>query len=179
MKKLILFLFVVLTSKLSLADAWDNLTMEQAKAVVAHLEENPYIFDYCDCCDIKGEFATKAYFLKVIDTEIIPCDWDSNYYSVKVNTEMIGELKRTKTGLKTNKIMKADGGGSKIIYMNYTWAYNPKTKMASPLFDIIQYDTYGSENKPCMSTFAYPQEKVVMKVFKDEIYLNWYSKNLK
>lgn len=179
MKKLFLLFILLLTSKLTFADAWDNLTMDQAKAVVAHLEENPYIFDYCDCCDIKGEFASKAYFLKVMDAEIVPCSWDNTFYSVKINAEMIGELKRTKSGLKLNKLYKTSAEAINIIYMNYTWAYNSETKMASPLFDIVQYDTYGSENKPCKATFAYPQENVVMKVFKDEIYLNWYSKNMK
>lgn len=179
MKKLLLFLLIVFTSKLSFADAWDNLTMEQAKAVVAHLEQNPYIFDYCDCCDIKGEFASKAYFLKVIDTEIVPCSWDNSYYSVKINAEMIGEVKRTKSGLKLNKLIKSSADANSIVYMNYTWGYNPETKQATPLFDIVQYDVYGTDKKSCKSTFAYPDPKVVWKVYKDEIYLNWYGKNLK
>ena len=48
---LVLFLFFLFQSSISRADAWDNLTMEEAKSVVAKLEKDPFIFDYCDCCD--------------------------------------------------------------------------------------------------------------------------------
>lgn len=178
MKKLIFFFCLLLLSKFTFADAWDNLTLEQAQAVVAELETNPYIFDYCDCCDRKGEYASNAYFLKVVLAEIVPCEWDKTYYSVKITADVIGRLKRTKSGLKLNKLLKAVDDPSKMVFMNYTWGYNKTTKMASPFFDIVAYDVYGTENTSCNPTFAFPKPEVVSKVYKDEIYGFWYSKHI-
>lgn len=178
MKKIFFFFSFLLLSNVVLADAWDNLTMEQAKAVVSELESNPYIFDYCDCCDRKGEYASQAYFLKVIHAEIVTCSWDKTFYSVQITADVIGKLKRTKTGLKLNKLYKASSAPSKVIYMNYTWAFNRSTKMASPFFNVVSYDVYGTENKPCSAAFSFPKPEVVSKVYKDEIYSFWYKNHL-
>ncbi|MDP5010624.1 MAG: hypothetical protein NWQ47_05265 [Crocinitomicaceae bacterium] len=43
--KTILFFFTFFFSQFSYADAWDNLTLEEAQNVIAQLNENPFIFD--------------------------------------------------------------------------------------------------------------------------------------
>ena len=82
--RLLFILFTVLLSWNSYADAWDNLTKEEAENVIEYLKVNPYISDYCDCCDHEGEYATTIEFLKVIDARIVTCEWDNEFYTVAV-----------------------------------------------------------------------------------------------
>ncbi|MDP5098609.1 MAG: hypothetical protein NWQ27_01330 [Crocinitomicaceae bacterium] len=64
--KTIFFFFTFFFSQFSYADAWDNLTLEEAQNVIAQLNENPFIFDYCDCFDFSGEFSTQVDGLNLI-----------------------------------------------------------------------------------------------------------------
>lgn len=173
---LILALF---TSFFTLADAWDNLTLEEANAVVAELKENPYVFDYCDCCSHSGEYEANVHLLKIIETEIVTCSWSEEHYSVKVSFEIIAGLNYTSKGPNTKKLRKYSGAEiSDVIYMNYTWTLNSDSKMASPFFNTIDYSTYG-ESSPCKSEFPYPTPKAVAKVSKDEGYASWYKSKVK
>lgn len=178
--KNLLMVLCLMVSTYTFADAWDNLTKEQANAVVAELKANPYIFDYCDCCDYEGEYATSVFLLKVIAADIVTCSWDENYYSVKVTTETIAQVNYTATGLDTKKLMKPGvQPENTVIYMNYTWTINPSTKKASPFFNKVEYTTYGTDNKPCKSEFNFPTPKAVAKVSRDKDYGKWYKKNVK
>jgi len=173
--KTIIFLFSILASQFSFADAWDNLTLLEAQSVVAELEENPYIFNYCDCCDFSGEYAANVYFLKVTKTEIIECDWNSEFYSVKFESIAIAEMNYSKKGLNIKKLKKVDNPAmSEIIYMNYTWGYSSKDEKAHPFFNQIEYTTYG-EAEPCKKPFLFPAPKAVLKVSDDSDYSVWYK----
>ncbi len=175
MKKLFV-IFALFASQFALADAWDNLTLNEANAVVAELKENPYVFDYCDCCDFSGEYSTQVFLIKVVNSSIVECSWDPEYYAVNVEAVVIGQLRYTLSGLDTKRLIKnPDPNFESVIYMNYTWGFNPKTKEASPFFDIIAYTTYG-EADSCKKEFAYPTPKSVKKVSKDKEYATWYKK---
>lgn len=170
MRKTLWIIFILLSSYAH-ADAWDNLTKEQAENTVQFLKENPYIFDYCDCCNQGG----LVRLIKVDDLEIVPCDWDSEYFSVKYSGELIGLFPSNKDGIDINSKEKdsieEDNNPNGVITMNYTWVYNADNANCSPLFSVVSYDVYGTENKPCLNNFSLPNPKVV----KNKAYKKWYK----
>lgn len=177
--KFILSLTLVLFASLAHADAWDNLTLEEANAVVQELNSNPYIFDYCDCCDNAGEYATSVHLLKVISTEIIPCNWDNNYYSVRVQSKVIANVHYGDDGPDMNRLSQPESPEmSELIYMNYTWTFHPENKMATPFFNIVPYNFYGDDQQPCRKEFAYPTPKQLKFVSKDKGYKKWYKQSI-
>ena len=177
--KLLLFVSVLFVSTFSFADAWDNMTKTQAEAVVAELKINPYIFDYCDCCDYSGEYASKAYLLKVKSAEIVECSWDSNYYTVSLTVDYICELINTANGLMLKDLKKTENEGDHSgFYMNYTWGFNEETKLATAYFNIVDYDVYVHDTKSCKVEFSYPTPKEVKRVSKDKKYAKWYKANV-
>lgn len=178
--KYIIIVLSSLFSFLSFADQWDNLTYAEAEAIIAELKDNPYIFDYCDCCDSEGEYATTIQFLKVIDTEIETCSWDENFYSVKAHSIFLGHVFYSSNGADVSRLTPGESSDySQLIFMNYTWTFHPEKKVARPFFDIIPYDYYGSDQKPCKDEFAYPTPAQLKKVSKDKGYKKWYKKVMK
>lgn len=177
---LTLFFVSILQSFISRADAWDNLTMEEAKQVVSKLEKDPYIFDYCDCCDHSGEYASKAHLLKVTGTEIVVCDWNQEFYTVKITYSVIAELKYTSKGLKTKKLRPyTDDEIGNTVYMNYTWVLNDVSGKAEPLFNSVPYSSYADHRESCKARFAFPTPATVAKVSGDGEYAVWYANRMK
>lgn len=177
--KYIYLLFAFFISHLTFADAWDNLTYEEAEAVVAELERNPYIFDYCDCCNNTGEYATTVHFLKVVSTEIVPCEWDKDYYSVRVKSIVLAGVFYANDGPDVNQLTTpTEPEMYELIYMNYTWTIHPERKVATPFFNAVPYDYYGNDNQPCKKEFAYPTPTQLKVVSKDKGYKKWYKKNI-
>ena len=175
----LLFALTLLIAPLSFADAWDNLTMEEAKAVVAELKVSPYIFDYCDCCDHSGEYASSVHLIKVTGFNIIPSSWSEGQYAVQISYEVIAKLNYTAKGPNIKKLKKYTGAEiGDLIYMNYTWVLNRDNKKASPFFNSVDYSTYG-DGSPCKKEFTYPTPKAVAKVSDDIEYAAWYEANVK
>lgn len=190
MKNLLLALLFLLPLT-TLADAWDNLTRAEAEKVVEYLEENPFIYDYCDCCGSEERF--DATLLKVLSTKIVTCDWDENFYSVKVEVKPIAEITNKGTVLNVNNPIvpydsSEEGGGGKTmyddgytIYMNYTWGHIAGSENAGPIYLSVPYDYYGENElskgqcKPLVE-FPNPKLKSVKSVFKDKQYSKWYKK---
>ncbi|MEY3236308.1 MAG: hypothetical protein RI883_409 [Bacteroidota bacterium] len=174
--KTILIFIALFSSLTSFADAWDNLTLEEANKVVAELKENPYVFDYCDCCDFSGEYTAEVYMIKVLNTQIVTCSWNAEFYTVNIEGFVIGQLIYSANGVNTKKLKKnPDPNLESVLYMNYTWGFNKETKEASPFFDLIDYTTYG-EAESCKENFVFPTPKNVKKVSKDKEYADWYKK---
>lgn len=177
MRNFIIF-FTLALSSLARADAWDNMTFEQAEAVVAELQSNPYIFSYCDCCDSEGPFAVTIRFLKVKETEIVPCEWDQGAYSVRYQSEVMALVTYADAGPDFTALFKDETPDfSDLIYMNYTWGFNRKTKRATPFFNLVAYDLYGEHNKACKAEFNFPSPKLLKGVSNDNWYKKWYKKN--
>lgn len=175
--KHILFLLATLALSFSAqADAWDNLTKEEAERVVEKLEAQPYIFDYCDCCDAKGEYAAKTYFIKVTKTEIVPCSWDAQYFSVKMTYTILAEVKYTSKGINTKKLKAhANSVGQDIFTMNYHWGLNTAVNKADAFFNLVDYSLYGSDRKSCKTPFSYPTPQALGKITNDPEYGTWYK----
>lgn len=178
MKNFAILLLTFLLSFTSFADAWDNLTRQEAEEVVAYLEAHPFIFEYCDCCDYDGEYATMIHMVKVVSTEIIPCSWNDGQFSVKYTSEPIIQIDYTKEGPNLSELNVAvEADANAVIYMNYTWGINIETGLAEPIFNSVQYDYYG-EASPCKTPFSYPTPRMLKKVAKVKGYKKWYKKNV-
>lgn len=135
MKPLLLFCSILLLSFSSKADAWDNLTLEEAQAVVAELEKNPFIFDYCDCCDDIGPNIHGALLLKVTKTDIVTCEWNTEFYSVKYQATAIAEVSYDDGNV--SLLDAKEGSGEFTLYMNYSRGLDSKSKKATNFFNII------------------------------------------
>lgn len=170
---IVLALFCSIVAK---ADAWDNLTREEAEKVVEHLKAHPFIFDYCDCCQDEP-YPTEIYLLKVTDASIVPCDWDAEKFSVKIESEMMALVSYNERGVDSEKLLfpEAEADPSSIVYMNYTWVWNPKDKNASPVFDVVEYNTYGEDPEPCKAKFVYPHPKLFKGFPAAKTYKKWYK----
>lgn len=175
MKKLAIVLMFI-CPLFSWADAWDNLTKEQALKVQEYLKINPYIIDYCDCCSFKGEFATEVYLSEVTSTEIIACDWDPTYYSIRAKVEILAKIPYQATGLMISAPEILESSNEITITMNYTWGYNDEYQKAAPLYTTIPYAIYGEQNKAsgsCRPLVDFPAPKKI----KNRAYKKWYKRS--
>jgi len=147
------------------ADPWDNLTEEQANEVVSYLKENPFILDYCDCCD-----AGDVILMKVNDVEIIPCEWDANYKSVKVYATQIGKLERNGSYPSAFRVEHLEEDIEYIITMNYTFVYSECGKWAVPFFKEVEYDN----KHVCCGATRFPDPSDNPGIM-DQEYYTWFE----
>lgn len=177
MKVLILFLvgFSFLSVKCR-ADAWDDLTLKEAKELVTYLNENPFVFDYCDCCTY-GEGENGPRLIKITQLEIVDCDWKEGYHSVKYKAIVLANIGVLNKRLDLTSMEDfGEGTISGTIYMNYTWAFNKDSRVASPLFDIIDYASYPGSHEACGEAHAYPSPAALKAIgVKDSSYKKWYK----
>lgn len=174
--KYLIGIFLLFSTFVAKADAWDDLTKEEAEKVVAYLKLNPYIFDYCDCCS-DTDLPKDVLLVKVESASIVTCDWKPEAFSVKIETTILGVLTYD-----NEKIVVSPPGEYEAptsLYMNYTWVWNTETGGASPVFDVIDYASYGGDHKPCKSYFDFPHPKIVKIVSKDKGYKKWFKKAMK
>jgi len=173
--KNIFITLILLSPVFTWADAWDNLTLQQANQVIEFLKTNPYILDYCDCCDYQGEYAVKTHLMKVTSTEIITCEWNPEFYSVVAKVNVLAEIPNTEAGLDMSSPNRYKTKDEIVITMNYTWAFNLEKKQAAPLYTIISYPTYGETNPNsgyCKKFTTFPQPKPI----KNRKYKKWYKR---
>ena len=180
--KYLTLLVLLFVSTLSFADAWDNLTEEEAANVVNYLNAHPYIFEFCDCCqtDDDEDDIYSMELVKVSNLRVVPCSWDKDYYSVEYDSQRLATL-----------VYKEDGSGMEVlpppapgfeedapvIYMNYTWAFNPESQLAKPLFESIDYHyvaQYGGRS--CKEAFDYPTPAELEPAGKFKGYKQWYKR---
>jgi hypothetical protein len=153
--------------------------MEEAKEVVQHLKEHPFIFDYCDCCSADGEYATEIYFYKVTASKIVECSWDPEKFSVKIEFDIIAGIAHHETGPDLSKIYAPTSDSyNETIFMNYTWCFEEESKLSQPLFETITYTTYGEDNEGCKRPFSYPSPSMLKSVGVPRGYKRWYKKNI-
>lgn len=171
MRFLLLTFLAVFTSIVAKADAWDNLTHDQAVKVVHFLEKNPFIIDYCDCCGV-GE---SAFLLKVKSTEITECVWDKKLFSVKVKAKRLTKFKITKQGIDDYHTEFADAEVEYTIFMNYTFVYDHHMKWAVPFHKVVDYPNNGPI---CFGATIYPNPKDDGVMIEDLDYIAWYEKHI-
>lgn len=74
-----LFLAILFVPNFLKADPWDCMSKEDAEELMVFLKKNPFVLEYCDCCD-----EPTAYLVRIQRMKIVPCHWDESQYSVAV-----------------------------------------------------------------------------------------------
>jgi len=170
--KILCALLFSLSINYALADTWDNMSLKQAKQVAKYIKKNPFILDNCDCCG--GGLST---LLKVVSTEIVPCAWKPEHYSVRVKTHKVAIVKRTDEGvLQNSEPAQFEGEYSYTISMNYTFVFDRKLDLGVPLFKVIPYDLYTEVL--CYPKTMYPNPIAENSKVIDKGYHKWYRKQI-
>lgn len=156
----------------SKADAWDNLTHEQALHVKKFVERHPFIFDFCDCCGS----GTEAYLIKVESAEIVPCSWDKKQYSVLTKGRRIAKMQWASVGLDDYHTDFINEAVEYTIFMNYTFAYDKHMAWAVPLFKLLDYHIDGPI---CIGATNYPNPADEGVQISDQDYIDWYTTHIK
>ncbi len=152
-----------------LADPWEDINEQQAKQVKKYLAKNPIILDYCDCCS-----DSEIYLLRVLKSDIIPCDYNSKKKSVKVKAIRIGQLD-SKVRASAYNVIGMNDTVEYTISINYTFVYTEDGRWAVPFSDIIPYRL---KNEGCEGATSFP-DPLHNKEIKDTFYINWYQKYVK
>ncbi len=176
MRFLALALLLCLLIPNTKADAWDDLTKEEAQKLLGYLERNPFVFDYCDCCTY-GEGEAGPRLIKLTKIEIVDCDWKEGYYSIKYEAQVLANIGTVNNRLDLTSMENfGEGSIEGTIYLNYTWGFNWDSKVASPLFDIIDYASYPGNRDACAVAHAYPSPAALKSIgVKDNEYKKWYK----
>ena len=170
--RLLLTGLLLLTFTFAKADAWDNMTHDQALKVKHFLQKNPFVFDFCDCCGNSAE----VYLLKVESIEIVPCSWDEKQYSILTKSRRIAQMQWAHVGLDDYHTNEIDEEVEYTVYMNYTFVFDQHLKWAVPFFKLIDYSHDGPI---CIGATSYPNPVDDGVKITDQDYLDWYQQNIK
>ena len=149
------------------ADPWEDLTEKQANAVTKFLAKNPFILDYCDCCE-SGD----VYLMKVVRTKIVPCSYNEAKKTVVAEVVRIGKLEVAEGGVPSayRTTAVSEPPQDFIITMNYTFVYSKRDKWAVPFFKAVDYD----QNHICKGATRFPNPFDNNDI-KDEDYQKWFK----
>lgn len=144
MKQIVTFLFsLLLFPSLMIADPIEDMTAEEAAQVMHYLYANPYIVDYCDCCDNYTPTLIRVY---TAVTE--PCSYNAERTSIKVQGQKICTFN---AGGKVQKIFTNTEQFNEIISLNYTWGHAGKGK-AQAIGKTLQL----WDERTCKEPLTYP-----------------------
>jgi hypothetical protein len=168
MKKLIFTLLTLSFFITAKADVWDDLTQNQAKAVQSFLKKSMFVLDYCDCCD-----DSEVFLLKITNTEIIPCSWNAEKFSVKASAWRIAKLETIKGEPTAYRAAGLSELVEFTITMNYTFVFSKSGKWAVPLFKEVAYD----RDHICKGATKFPNPSENENI-TDSDYKKWYAKSI-
>ncbi|MCB9222992.1 MAG: hypothetical protein R2780_11120 [Crocinitomicaceae bacterium] len=169
MKTFITIVLVAL-SVISRADAWDNLTHEQAVHVKKFVEKNPFVIDFCDCCGA----GVDVYLIKIESADIVKCSWDKKQFSVLTKGRRIAKMIWANVGLDDYRTEFINEEVEYTIFMNYTFAFDHHMKWAVPLYKLINYNLNGPI---CIGATNYPNPSDEGVKITDQDYIDWYGSN--
>lgn len=130
LKKIFSFFFAIAISVSLFADPIEDMTQTEAQQLVEYLKNNPYLVDYCDCCDDVNGVENRIYakLIHVESTEIVPCSYDDNKVSVKIKgTVIVGghvNAKGVMEGVEAQGYAyENDNGSPTLATLNYHFAF--------------------------------------------------------
>jgi hypothetical protein len=155
-----------------MADPWDWFkTLEEAEAVQEFLTENPYILNYCDCCNHEGSRVT---LLKVVSSEIVPWRLNKTLYSVQTKVEVIANIPYLADGPDMKGATPEDEHWDYYIKMNYTWGYHPEKKVCAPLYAMVPFGNIDEPDSGFCKPFTnFPDPATI----KNEDYTRWFERS--
>jgi len=143
-------------------------------------KKNPFVFDYCDCCDeVSREYENKklmGHLVKIETMEIKACSWDENQFSVSVtSTTMIASGYIEAGNFKVEQTTTEDAGHYAEgwpVAINYCFALD-KGK-PTRLFKMIKYQADDVNHCGAFKQFPDPNKIPTSKTQK--AYAKYYSK---
>jgi hypothetical protein len=162
------------------ADPWTGMTEAEAKETMAYLQKNPYLFDYCDCCDeVAREYDGKklmGHLVKIVKMEIVTCEWDETLFSVNiVQTEVLasGYVENGVFGMKAASAEElASYTDSWPVALNYSF-----TLTAGKAVRLFTKTSYEAEDVGCGAVKAFPDPKTLENNKLTKAYAKYYKKN--
>jgi len=153
------------------ADPWEALTESEAKELKAYLEKNPFVFDYCDCCDeVARKYDNRKTFghlIKIEKMEIVVCSWDESRFSVNIVQSSILASGNVEGGKFNIAVPKEDDiqryREHWPITLNYSWSI--KSGKPSRLYKHINYN---ADDVKCKGISKFPRPNVVPAKFKKD-----------
>ncbi|MBR9919722.1 MAG: hypothetical protein GYB31_02720 [Bacteroidetes bacterium] len=150
------------------ADPLEDLTYEEAQQLISHLQLDPYIIDYCDCCSDGPD-----YIIRVSDLSIEAAEYGARPYRVRAKGTYIYELQRSENGYFSIKDSKK-GGFEDIIWTNYSFAFDPEDKMAHPIGQVLGIRESGN----CNPDAHFPAPDQLRLQQSDPGYHQWYQSRI-
>lgn len=181
MKKTFLLLFVAffVGNGYLFADPWDCMSQTEAKELMAYLKKNPFVFDYCDCCDDGSRehdnYKLMGHLIKIEKMEIVSCSWDDTQFSVNIISSKVISSGYVDGGKFIVAI--ASDEDSKMysdswpVTLNYTWAYNKGKPVR-----LFKMTSYKGEDFNCGGLKQFPEPKNVPAGKLQKAYTKYYSK---
>lgn len=181
MKNLLCLVLILCSIQLS-ADPWNAMTEKNANAAMEYLKQNPYIIDFCDCCDADGEYAAEVYLVKVLRTYLTKSKWSKGKYKVMMEVRRIAKIPYYEAnGSEPENAVKAEEKVETIdLTMNYTRGFSRTSKMADHFHKLVEYEHFNdNELRNCREAIAYPNPFEAGCKFYDRDYMEWYRLNFK
>lgn len=172
MKKILLTLVsLLMIFSSAIADPWEDLTQEQAEQVIEHLEQHPFILDYCDCCN-----TSEVYLMKVLSTKIEKCSYNDEKVSVIAQVIKLGKLEVNDGSPSVYRTEAVDDAEVEefMITMNYTFTYSECGQWAVPFFKEVAY----TRNHVCNGATRFPSPFDNEKTLQDVQYIEWFVENI-
>jgi hypothetical protein len=179
----VLFFSLFIQNNFLKADPWDCMTKEQAESLLAYLKENPFVFDYCDCCDkVAREDAEGGFkklmgqLLRIDKMEIVPCSWDESQFSVNIKKCSILASGFAGDGVYIAAKIKSDDkeyySRPWAISLNYCFSMD-KVKNPVRLFEMIDYP---AEDVNCWGFKKFPNPNTIPVSKLQKAYVKFYNK---
>ena len=165
MSLLLISTFIGFNSPFVLADPEDCMSKEEAENLIKNVKKEKYIMDYCDCCAELDPSVT-ANLLLITKLSIVPCEYDSESFSVKIETQtvasflVIDQQYTSKTTFNANPINYA--------LLNYQYYYTDGVALRLGYIIRVEYDA-----PDCSGLNTFPDPNLV----NDKKYKSWYKKH--
>jgi len=174
MKKVFVILLSLLLVNNLFADSWTDLTQEQAEKAVEHLQKNPYIFDYCDCCDM-----TTVRLIYVTDVYFLDSQNEPGLFEVHVVGKIINEFDIANVYGDESAVLggfykfEGDEEFSGILSVNYTFVYSHSADAEVYSVRLCDITGYDQDLTSCVTNMVYPHPSDSKAV--DANYKKWYK----
>jgi hypothetical protein len=144
------------------ADPIEDLTKEEAAALVNYLEKNPFLVDYCDCCDDLNAPENRVYakLIFVEKAEIVPCSYNDEKVSVKITgTVVTGGTVNAEGVMEGVEVQgyayENENGSPTLATLNYHFVY--QEGVVKRLGSIVKVNTDDYKCNP-LSAFPLAEE---------------------
>ncbi|MCB0705381.1 MAG: hypothetical protein KDC34_08735 [Saprospiraceae bacterium] len=165
MQRFFFFLLLFSLTSTLVADPLEDMTFEEAQQVVNHILLDPYILDYCDCCDDAA-----GYLIEIKELSIEPAEFGHRPYRVRAKGVYLYQL--SANGDDTFQLLETEQRGyDDIIWTNYTFTFDPSDRKAHPVGEVLGFRREGNCNPDAQ--FPGPDQISLDKINRD--YQQWYK----